>query len=290
MMVPIYLWPFPILAITSMWAWRRVEVVAARDRVAGIRLQQRRPRWQIVVDAWLDAAAIPMGASDAVAAWIVVVVGLGAVGVVMSSALLIVGAAVVAVVVPTLVWGRRSRRAIMRAQAIPDLLRSIAAELRCGGTVVTACRTIAATSAPLAGDMETVTRRLGLGATVETAAAMWAAEAGIAAAPSVAAAITVAHDLGGPAADALDGLADSIAGRMEIQHERRAQSAQARMSAWVIMLAPFGYLGFGAAIDQSSIATLFGTSLGRVCCVVALMLDLVAVLWIRLLVGNDARP
>ena len=56
-----------------------------------------------------------------------------------------------------------------------------------------------------------------------------------------------APTVGGPAADALDGLASSLRDRLSVVAEARALSAQARYSAWVIGLAPIGYLVSTAA-------------------------------------------
>ena len=288
MMFVLPLWLPGVVGITAMFMWRRGEVAAARDRAMALRVRAS-PRSSLgrVVGRWLDAAMLPVSVGEAVQAWLVCAVGLGALGGLLRLPFLVGCGAAALIGGPSALWVRRHRHSIARSHAIPQLLRTVAAELRAGGTVVTGCAAVATSPSRLAHDMATITTRLSLGASVETAAAIWVEESAIPAARSAAAALTLAHDVGGPAAEALDGLAASLAARIDVQHERRAQSAQARMSAWVVMLAPFGYLAFSALIDQSSIAMLFNSSIGRTCLAVGVALDLLALWWIRALIGSE---
>ncbi len=109
--------------------------------------------------------------------------------------------------------------------------------------------------------------------------------------PSVraaAAALAVATTMGGRAAGAIDGLATSLREQRGADADARALSAQARMSAVVVGVAPIGYLLFSAVVDPASVEMLVGTSVGRVCLVAGLTLELAGVLWMRRIVGSTA--
>ncbi len=284
-------WLPVVFSTAAVLAWRRGDVVAARDRALELRPSQRaRGPLVAMVDRWITAAMVPISVREAVQAWLLCASGLIGLGWLLSLPYLIVCGGCALGGGPGLLWFRRNRRSIARANAVPELLRCVAAELRAGGTVVTGCVAVARSSSQLAHDMETLTSRLTLGASMESACAAWVDESSIGSARSAAAAMTLAHELGGPSAGALDGLAASLATRIDVQHERRAQSAQARMSAWVVMLAPVGYLGFAAVIDQSSVGVLFNTGVGRACFAIGALLDVIAMGWIHRLIGRDLQP
>ena len=282
------LWLPGVVGVAALLMWRRSYVVAARDRAMALRARQpARSLLNRVVGRWLDAAMVPVSVSEAVQAWLLCAVGLGVFGGALRLPFLVACGVATLCAGPGALWARRHRCLHARADAAPELLRTVAAELRAGGTVGTGCAAVAKSPSPLASDMATFTSRLSLGASLEGAAAIWVGESGIAAARAVAAALTLAHEVGGPAAEALDGLASSLAARIDVQHERRAQSAQARMSAWVVILAPFGYLAFAAFIDQGALSMLFNTAVGRICLGLGVGLDLLALWWIRVLIGHE---
>ena len=101
--------------------------------------------------------------------------------------------------------------------------------------------------------------------------------------------LALSATVGGPAADALDGLASSLRDRLSVIAEARALSAQARYSAWVIGLAPAGYLVSTALVDPRSVQLLVSTAAGRVCAVVGLGLELLGAAWMRAIIrAGDA--
>ena len=72
--------------------------------------------------------------------------------------------------------------------------------------------------------------------------------------------------------------------RLSVAAEARALSAQARYSAWVIGVAPVGYVVGSAAIDPRSLHALIGTGSGRACACVGIGLELLGALWMRAIV------
>ena len=63
------------------------------------------------------------------------------------------------------------------------------------------------------------------------------------------AALALAAETGGASARAVDGVAETIRGRLAVGAEVRALSAQARLSALVIVLAPLAFSALAVASD-----------------------------------------
>jgi tight adherence protein B len=167
---------------------------------------------------------------------------------------------------------------------VPDTLERIGSELRAGGTVATAISSIAGGGGPLAPDAGRIETRVRLGAALPEALGSWAQERRAIGVDVAAGALSLSATVGGPAADALDGLASSLRARLSVVAEARALSAQARYSAWVIGLAPIGYLVSTAAVDSRSVHMLFGTGAGRACVVLGLGLELIGARWMHAIV------
>jgi tight adherence protein B len=188
-------------------------------------------------------------------------------------------AAVVAGPVGLVVARGRAQRAFVAG--IPGFVEFIAAQLRSGHTVPTALEAAGDRPGPLGGDARRLHQRLVLGATLPDALAWWAGERGSEPAAAVAGALAVAAETGGAAATALDGLARSVRDALGARAEAAALSAQARLSAAVVGVAPIAYLVFAAATDPRAAATFVSTSTGRVCLVLGLALDAIGALWMR---------
>jgi tight adherence protein B len=180
-----------------------------------------------------------------------------------------------------LLAGRADRAA--RA-ALPGVLDHVVAQLRAGGTVPDALRALAQRDGPLRHDFRRVTARLDLGATVEESLHGWAEERPVAGVRAAAGALTMVLALGGAAASPLEGLAVSLRNDETAAGEARALSAQARVSAVVVGLAPLVYLAFSTMTDPASARVLVDSFLGRVCLVTGLGLEVLAVVWMRALV------
>jgi tight adherence protein B len=237
----------------------------------------------------LDAAALDMEVERAVSTWAwcvstAFVLGIGVGGPQLALALV----AVVALALPTIVLLMHERRARRIAVAVPETLERVASELRAGGTVVTAVAALGAGDTPLAADMARVDTRLRLGASVSEALAGWSSERRAAGVDASAGALAMCSSVGGRAADALEGLASSLRDRLAVMAEARAQSAQARMSAFVVGGAPIAYIAWSAMIDPHSLRVLTATAFGRTCLVGGLTLELVGAWWMRAVVRSGS--
>lgn len=97
-------------------------------------------------------------------------------------------------------------------------------------------------------------------------------------------ALRAAHAAGGSGVDALDRAAIVLRERRAWRHERRAQSAQARLSARVLTLLPVVFAGWGIATDSRVRAAYALSPLPGVCTACGLLLDLAGWWWMRRLV------
>jgi tight adherence protein B len=189
---------------------------------------------------------------------------------------------------PIALYSARGRGVRRGAAELPVALEVVAAELRTGGTVAGALETLGARDGLLAAEFARVNRRCALGAPLDEALAAWASERREPGVSSAAGALAVAAATGGRAAEALDGLATSLRDRFEIAAEGRALSAQARLSAIVVGTLPVVYLGACAVLDPRQVRVLTDTGFGVLCLLAGLTLEVLAGLWIRSLLRQEA--
>jgi tight adherence protein B len=173
----------------------------------------------------------------------------------------------------------RAQRAFL--VGLPAFVEFVAAQLRSGHTMPSALVAAGDRAGPLGGDARRMQQRIALGATLPDALGRWANERRAEPAAAVAGAFAVAAETGGAAATALDGLARSLRDALGARAEAAALSAQARLSALVVGVAPIAYLVFAAATDPHAASTLVATPAGRICLVLGLALDALGALWMR---------
>jgi tight adherence protein B len=274
------------LAVVALTRFARRVAVADRLRSPVGRLLPGRVRRHLVCA--LDDAALTATPEQAVQMWALAIVIVALVGAGLAPVTGAVGAVAVSVGGPIALRLGRHRRERLIAVAVPATLERIGSELRAGGTVATALSGVANGEGVLAGDASRIESRIRLGAGLGDALHSWSRERRAAGVDVAAGALALSATVGGPAADALDGLASSLRARLSVIAEARALSAQARYSAWVIGLAPIGYLVMTAAVDSRSVHVLVGTGPGRVCVLLGLGLELLGALWMRAIVraGN----
>ncbi len=237
---------------------------------------------------WLSAAGVSIDPDTAV--------GLVALATVMAGVLVAAVSPVlgpfVALAVPLGAYGglrvQRGRVDRRRAAALAPALERVAAELRAGATVADGLAVLVADGGPLARELGAVQQRVALGERLPIALRAWPDQAPRSGVRSAAGALSVAAELGGRAAPALDGLAASLRAREATVAEADALSAQARLSAVVVGAAPVAFLAIGVLMDAGSLTTLVGTQTGRLCLVVGLGLEALAACWIRQIVRVEA--
>jgi tight adherence protein B len=99
-------------------------------------------------------------------------------------------------------------------------------------------------------------------------------------------ALRLAAESGGAVASVLDGVAESIRDRRNLDREVTALASQARASAMVLIVAPIAFAMLMATVDPRVARLQFGTPLGWCCCIVGLLLDLVGGFWMSRMIGR----
>jgi tight adherence protein B len=186
---------------------------------------------------------------------------------------------------PGVVFARRHRRDRRLADALPDALDRLAADLRSGGSLLAALGGVAAGPSPLAADMGRISDRVAAGTSLAGSLAAWPGDRPLPVVAAVAAALEVAATVGGRSAPALEGLAGGLRDQRDTTQEAAALSAQARVSALVVGLAPLGSVGLSLLADRRVPATLVESGPGRICLVAGLGMDALAFAWMRRVMG-----
>jgi tight adherence protein B len=279
----------PLGALTALVLARVGRRAAAADRVRALRRERTRlPGWlEARLEVALRAAALAVAPEAAVQYWLLAIVVAGGLGLALSPALAVFGTVSAAVGGPLALVAARGRGRRRVASAVPNALERCAIELRGGGTIASAVATVAAGDGPLAADFARIRDRCALGASLGDATAQWANERDAPGVRATAGALALATTVGGACADALDGLAASLRGRLAVLDEARALASQARLSAIVVGASPIAYLAWSVVVDPGSLHALTGTAVGRVCLVAAIGMEALAVMWMRRILREE---
>jgi tight adherence protein B len=282
--------------VAFVGAWMIVVLLRASRRAeTGTQLRRlRRPsRWQVpsrvrpLLERALEDAALQVEPEGACELWLGAVLGTTTFAFALAPGAAPIVALLGLAAGPCwlrLARGRAQRRFVV---ALPAALEHVAAALRGGTSVPEAVGAIADGGGPLAGDFERLRTRATLGGSVGDALAAWSDDRDLGSVRATAGALAIAATVGGPAAGAIDGLAASLRERLGAIAEARSLSAQARLSAIVVGFAPAGYFAFSALVDPSSVGALFATAAGRVCFGLGLVLEALAVVWMRRIVRTE---
>jgi tight adherence protein B len=100
-------------------------------------------------------------------------------------------------------------------------------------------------------------------------------------------AIMVQREIGGNLTELLDKLARTIRDRFRFQRKVNVISSESRMSAWVITLVPFVLAVLLTLIDPTYVPSLTKDPLGRKLIVLAFIMLLGGILWIRRIIRID---
>jgi tight adherence protein B len=185
---------------------------------------------------------------------------------------------------------RRARAS--RAAQLPDALDAIASALRAGRSLHQAIGDAATLRPPVGPELAAVARRAGHGEALALALRRWGS--GASADPDTAAAATAlaaAHEIGGPIAAIAAGAAADMRERAEQRAELRALAAQARASAFVLVVAPVAVTSVLSVADPRIGDFLLRTAPGGACLVAGLVLDAAGAAWMaRICRGPGGAP
>jgi tight adherence protein B len=277
----------PLACVALLKTARRAESGTRTLRINARARWRLPPRAREPLARALRDADVQLGPETAFEAWGVGTLSLAVIAMSLSPAMVVPACIAGVVGAPVGLRLARTRRERRFASALPGALEQVGAELRGGGTVAGAVDRLAAAGGPVADDLRRVHVRTRLGLGLSDALEGWPTEHDTPEVRAAAGALAVASTLGGRAADAIEGLAASLRHRLDAAAEAHALSAQSRLSAVVVGVAPIGYLAFSGLVDPGSVTVLVGTGLGRVCLVLGLGLEGLAALWIRRILRSE---
>jgi len=180
---------------------------------------------------------------------------------------------------------RASRGRDRRIDAqLPDLMRALAAAVRAGRSIPQALEAARDEARePMRALLVLVVGRLSVGASLSEALDAFAKECGTQDAALVVETLKIGRAAGTNLPLILDVAVESLSERDRIARDRRATSAQAKLSALVVGLMPvacFAIVGSGA---RDQVHVLFGDPIGWVLLAGGLVLEACGALWMRAL-------
>lgn len=182
-------------------------------------------------------------------------------------------------------WGRHD---VQVERALPDVLDMVARGLRSGASLPQAFIESAPGAAPsIVDDLGVVDASMRRGMAFTDALARWAEHRPLPGVCLTVAALSLASEVGGAQAKAVEGVAATLRDRLAIRAERRAASTQARASAAVMALAPIGFAVVAAGLDPRTAGAMVGSPVGVVCAGLGLLLDGAAAVWMFRLTGGS---
>ncbi|MGE0305540.1 MAG: type II secretion system F family protein [Acidimicrobiia bacterium] len=193
-----------------------------------------------------------------------------------------------------LVPSRLRRTASLRATPLPDALDVLSRSLRAGHSVPSALALAAdQCRGPIAAQWSDVVASVESGGDLGDAVRAWGA---LGPGPHrsdealAAAAISIGIAFGGPRADAIEAVAQTLRERAALGAQLRGFAAQARLSAMVISLAPLVFTSLTVAGDEASRHVMLGSAAGRVCLVIGVALDALGWWWMGRISAHAAGP
>jgi tight adherence protein B len=172
---------------------------------------------------------------------------------------------------------------------LPDLLEAVARCLRSGASLAAALRVAANEYRATVGEeVLAVLAATDHGVRLTDAFEEWAQQSPSRARRLVAAAVVVAHDVGGGAAQTFDAVATSLRTRADAHRDANVMAAQARASALVIGAAPMAFAMMVASVDAGVVRTVVGSPLGIGSLVAGAGLEALGLWWIARLVRGPS--
>lgn len=224
-------------------------------------------RWNL-----LAVLAVP------VVAWLATGAGVGA----------LAGLAVV-VASPTIVHRRLRRRRLQALQRqLPDAIAAIAAGLR-GGLALWQSMDLVPRHqpSPIAQEFSLVLRQHRMGVSLDLALDEFARRTALHDARMLAATLSIARDLGGGLAEALERQGASVRRRVAMEERIASLTAQGRMQGVIVGALPFGVAAALFALEPDSMGRLLTTPLGWLVVGGVLLLEACGALLIRKIVSID---
>ncbi len=258
---------------------------AGRAEAIGDNVLRRRGRAEALTAA-LDAAGIDVRPGELlVAVTVATVVGLVAAWALVAPVVGLVVGAAVPLLVRMAIDFLAARRRRKFSDQLADTLQILAGSLRAGHGLAQGIHTVGVEAeSPTAEEFRRLTIETRLGRDLVDALTGLADRVGGDDFRWVVQAIEIQRDVGGDLSEVLDTVASTIRDRTRIRRQVSALSAEGRMSAWVLMLLPFGLAGVMYVTNPAFLSPLFHSGPGYKLLAVGAALLVVGGLWLRRIV------
>jgi tight adherence protein B len=270
-----------VFVVAMAWV-ARAGLVARQQRRVRRRLAVRAgaPAVPVEVRRWWDRAALPWPVESAWRWWLRMVCAALALAAVVPALGLV--SITLAVGAPALVLGLRRHRLDDRLVVLmPELLESVASSCRSGATVLDGLREAARPATAMAAEVAPVLHGVGAGLPLVEALDQWSRAHRLPAVRLAGTSLATAAGAGGPAAQVLDRVAAGMRAEVAVAAEAAALASQARLSGWVIALAPLAFAALGGAADGRTAAFLLRSPAGALCLAGGLALDGLGAAWMQ---------
>jgi tight adherence protein B len=259
---------------------------ASGGLTSGVQRMLERSGQARTIDAALEQAGVSIRAGEAVAAALIVSIATAMVGWYLGGWLLGVIAAATPLLIGVLVVRYRiSRRRGQFAEQLGDTLLMLATSLRAGYGLVQAIDAVAReASAPTSEELSRVVVETRLDRDPSLALADVAARMQSKDFDWVVQAISIHRQSGGDLAELLDHVGETIRGRVRVERQVKALSAEGKMSGIVLVILPFVMALLITTANPDYLRPLWAQGAGRVMLAGALALLLAGGLWIRRIV------
>jgi tight adherence protein B len=269
-------------SFTSRLAARAVDLVEHMPKPEGFE-----ERLQLL----LDRADWPVRASEflvlqALGSFGGVMLGMGLMGSFWMGVLL----AAVGVIGPKAILKHRvEKRQKAFMNQLPDVLQLLAGSLRAGHSLLQGLDTVTREAgAPASNEFARVIGQTRLGMPLEQALDGVVQRVGTDDFRWVLIAINIQRQVGGNLSALLETMAATLRDRDQLRRQVQVLSAEGRVSAWILSLMPFALAGYLAVVNGEYIGALFGSSIGRVMVMGALMFMVAGIFWMRKIVRIEA--
>ncbi|MFA5940825.1 MAG: type II secretion system F family protein [Sinimarinibacterium sp.] len=176
----------------------------------------------------------------------------------------------------------RAQRMNLFEEQLPDALDMMARALRAGNPLAETFKFAAEEmDEPMAHEMGTTWSHLNYGVSLKASFDDLIQRMPSTSLRAMATAILVQRETGGNLAEILDKISAVLRQRFRFQRRVRSLTAEGRMSAWVLVLMPFGLAGLLTVSSPDYMPILLREDTGRTLIFVALTLMIIGILWVR---------
>lgn len=198
-------------------------------------------------------------------------------------------AGVLALIVPIVrLKAACTKRLAAFEEQFPDALAVMARALRAGHPLSEAMHLVAEElQEPISAEFKTTFMEVNYGGDLRAALAGLLQRIPSVTVMAFVSSVSIQKETGGNLAELLDRLASVVRERFRFQRKLRTLSAEGRMAAWVLSLMPFVLAAALSVINPKFLPMLTTDPLGRQAVVVAFMLMVVGILWLKKLVRID---